>query len=68
MPEDANQLTCEEFQDQLAELIGSGVDVEDHPHARACSTCRKLLADLESIAEAARYRRFGTDDDWSEST
>lgn len=68
MPEDASQLSCKEFQDQLAELIGSGADVQDHPHARACSTCRELLLDLETIAEATRYRRFGRDDDWSEST
>jgi len=67
MPDDANNLTCEQFQNQLAELIGSGVGVEDNPNARACSTCRKLLLELEAIAEAARYRRFGSEDD-SEST
>jgi hypothetical protein len=67
MPEDASQVTCTEFQNQLAELLSSGVNVEDHPHAKACAICRQMLLDLETIAEAARYRRFGSDN-WSEST
>lgn len=62
MPEDASQLTSEEFQNQLAGLLGSGADAKNHPHAKACATCRQLLLDIETIAEAARYRRFGTDD------
>jgi hypothetical protein len=29
MRKDANQLSCEEFQRQMAELVSSGVDIED---------------------------------------
>jgi len=54
MTEDLKNLTCAEFQSQLPELIGSGVDVSDHPHLQSCELCRSLLADLETIAEAAR--------------
>ncbi len=64
MTKDANQamtnnsnnliLTCAEFQAQLPELIGSGARITDHPHVQNCELCRALLADLETIAEAAR--------------
>lgn len=54
MTEEAKNMTCEEFQAQLAELIGSGEDVANHPHIQSCPRCRALLADLETIAEAAR--------------
>ena len=54
MTEDLKNLTCAEFQAQLPELIGSGVDIGDHPHLQSCDLCRALLADLETIAEAAR--------------
>jgi hypothetical protein len=47
-------LTCEEFQSQLPELIGSGAELATHPHLMNCALCRALLADLETIAEAAR--------------
>lgn len=47
-------MTCEEFQAQLADLIGSGEDLTQHPHLKQCSRCRALLADLQTIAEAAR--------------
>ena len=47
-------MSCEEFQSQLPELIGSGEKVADHEHIRNCDLCRALLADLETIAEAAR--------------
>jgi hypothetical protein len=47
-------MTCEQFQDQLPELIGSGVDVSAHPHLLSCTRCCTLLDELESIAEAAR--------------
>jgi hypothetical protein len=53
-PKEANNLTCAEFQAQLPELVGSGVDVNEHPHLQSCDLCRALLADLETIAEAAR--------------
>jgi hypothetical protein len=54
MTEKANNLTCAEFQAQLPELIGSGDQIADHPHVKNCELCRALLADLETIAEAAR--------------
>ncbi len=49
-----NNMTCEEFQAQMAELIGSGEDVSIHPHVLGCTLCRALLTELETIAEAAR--------------
>ena len=54
MTEDTNNLTCAEFQAQLPELIGSGGQIAEHPHIKTCELCRALLADLETIAEAAR--------------
>jgi predicted anti-sigma-YlaC factor YlaD len=53
-PPNAGTLSCEEFQAQMAELIGSGEDVAQHPHLQSCERCRALLAELETIAEAAR--------------
>jgi hypothetical protein len=47
-------MSCAAFQAQLPELIGSGVDVSGHPHLRECELCSDLLAQLETIAEAAR--------------
>jgi hypothetical protein len=47
-------MSCHEFQGQLAELIGSGKDVENHPHLRSCDLCTALLRDLKAIADAAR--------------
>jgi predicted anti-sigma-YlaC factor YlaD len=54
MTEDRDKLSCAEFQAQLPELIGSGVHAADDPHLQNCELCRALLADLETIAEAAR--------------
>ena len=48
------EMSCEEFQSMLPELIGSGADVSQHPHLINCELCRALLSDLEAIAEAAR--------------
>jgi hypothetical protein len=48
------KLSCAEFQAQLSELIGSGEDAASHPHLQSCERCRALLADLQTIAEAAR--------------
>jgi hypothetical protein len=53
MSRKTNLLSCVIFQAQLPELIGSGVNVSDHSHLLSCVNCRCLLADLESIAEAA---------------
>jgi len=72
MSEDLRKLTCEEFQNQIAESVGSGADVENHPHVQACAICRQLLHDLKTIAENSRHFRFGVNesdpDDWSETT
>ena len=54
MTDDRNHLSCAAFQAQLAELIGTGEDISAHPHIQTCAQCRALLADLETIAEAAR--------------
>jgi hypothetical protein len=53
-PIDPKHLSCEEFQALLPELIGTGNDINLHPHIQSCELCRALLADLETIAEAAR--------------
>jgi predicted anti-sigma-YlaC factor YlaD len=54
MTRDPAKMTCEEFQAQLPELVGSGEDAAAHPHLVNCERCRALLAELETIAEAAR--------------
>jgi hypothetical protein len=54
MTGDSRNMSCEEFQAQLPELIGSGADLSDHPHLKTCDRCRALLAELETIADAAR--------------
>ena len=54
MTVDPKSMSCREFQDQLPDLIGSGADVDSHPHLQNCDLCRALLNDLETIAEAAR--------------
>lgn len=54
MTVDPRNMTCEEFQAQMPELIGSGADASTHPHVLNCALCRALLEDLETIAEAAR--------------
>ena len=54
MSEKPIEMSCAEFQAQLPELIGSGEDAASHPHIESCELCRALLADLETIAEAAR--------------
>ena len=54
MTHSPNKMTCEDFQSQLAELIGSGQSLDNHPHLRHCSRCRALIDDLQTIAQAAR--------------
>jgi hypothetical protein len=54
MKDDPSTMSCAEFQAQLPNLIGSGKNMADHPHIQSCELCRTLLADLETIAEAAR--------------
>jgi predicted anti-sigma-YlaC factor YlaD len=54
MTNDTSKMSCAEFQAQLPELISSGENAASHPHIQNCELCRALLADLETIAEAAR--------------
>ena len=54
MNDDPNKLSCVEFQDGMAELIGSGEDLDAHPHLKDCKDCRALYDDLKTIADAAR--------------
>ncbi len=54
MNDHPGDMSCEEFQSQLPELIGSGQMAANHPHLKDCELCQALLADLETIAEAAR--------------
>ncbi len=54
MSGDVNNMTCQEFQSKLADLIGSGENVDHHPHLQTCENCRALLADLQTIADAAK--------------
>ncbi|MFP5234881.1 MAG: hypothetical protein ACLGSD_03190 [Acidobacteriota bacterium] len=54
MIDNRKNMSCEEFQAQMPELIGSGQDASAHPHVQSCDLCRALLKDLETIAEAAR--------------
>ena len=50
----SSKMSCAEFQDHMAELIGSGEDLTAHPHLKDCADCRALLAELNAIADAAR--------------
>jgi hypothetical protein len=54
MTSDLNKASCADFQSRLADMIGAGEDLSHHPHIVSCELCRALLADLETIAEAAR--------------
>lgn len=54
MTDDPSKMSCAEFQAHLPELIGSGGNAADHDHLKSCDLCHALLADLETIAEAAR--------------
>jgi hypothetical protein len=49
-----DKMSCVDFQAQLSELIASGEDASSHPHVLGCARCSALLADLTTIAEAAR--------------
>ena len=54
MTDNPKEMTCEEFQAHMPELIGAGEDLSGHPHLQSCALCSALLQDLETIAEAAR--------------
>lgn len=48
-------LTCEEFQDQLPDLLTVGGSAfSNHAHLTGCGNCAALVRDLQSIADAAR--------------
>ena len=54
MTNGTSKMSCEVFQKQLAELVGNGDDVSQHPHVQECELCRSLFNDLNAIAAAAR--------------
>ncbi len=54
MIDNRKNMSCEDFQEQLPELIGSGADASSHPHVQTCELCRAFIAELEAIAAAAR--------------
>lgn len=54
MTMDPKSMSCEEFQEQLSDLVGSGADIENHPHFKDCEICQQLYRELEVIAEAAK--------------
>ena len=33
MTVDPKSMSCQEFQEQMSDLIGSGADLQDHPHS-----------------------------------
>ncbi len=50
-PDAENPLTCEDFQGQMPELMGSGI--HQHEHWKTCERCTALLEELEYIARIA---------------
>ena len=54
MSDNRKNMSCADFQEQLPDLISSGENAAAHPHIENCELCRALLADLETIAQAAR--------------
>jgi hypothetical protein len=76
MSEDASQLTCEEFQRRLCELLASDELIEEHPHHKTCKTCRCLVRSFEEMIENTLCERFADYDgpestridDWPEAT
>jgi len=53
--DETRTMTCAEFHALLPDFIGSGKNAANHPHIQSCALCSALLADLETIAEAARH-------------
>ena len=45
MNNEANNMTCADFQGQLPDLIATGQTVSGHPHLQECELCQALLAD-----------------------
>jgi hypothetical protein len=61
MQEDANQVTCDEFQRRLCELLASDKPIEEHPHYKTCMICRCLVRNFEQMIENSLGERPGTD-------
>lgn len=52
-----SEITCEEFQKFVIDLVHSGSDPEDaerQPHAKQCIVCRQFVQELTIILDAAR--------------
>ena len=47
-------MSCAEFQNQLADLFESGVDLKEQEHLKSCGQCSALVRDLEYIAQQAK--------------
>lgn len=60
MDRDKSQMSCLEFQSQLADLIGAGRDVNSHAHVKVCAICREFVRNLHRVAEEIA-RRGGFD-------
>lgn len=54
MSENGWSSSCEDFQAQLSDLIGSGQGIALHPHLLTCANCHALLTDLQTIADVAK--------------
>ena len=63
MSEDLRQQSCTDFQNEMAELIAAGVDLNSHPHVKACELCRALIRDIHRIAAKAGHGRFGGEEE-----
>jgi hypothetical protein len=63
MGEETSRANCLEFQNQLSELIATGVALSSHPHVKACELCSALLHDIYRIAEDAKRGHFGTEEE-----
>ena len=50
----AADLDCAAFQQGMAARMAAGDDFDQDPHLRQCPRCQALLAELETIAQAAR--------------
>lgn len=54
MRSNEQSVSCEQFQDKLADLFESGADLSKQEHLRGCEQCSALVRDLEYIAQQAK--------------
>lgn len=54
MIDNGRNMSCQEFDACMAELVAAGEDMFAHPHVRRCKLHRAFLEELEVIAQAAR--------------